>query len=136
MRRAGGVFALAAALLGGAACQDKGPSSPDPAGEVVLAPGESARFQGLALTFDGVSGDSRCPIGVTCIWEGDAVVELTASAPPAAGQVLELHTAGQFPREGTHGGFRIALVSLTPHPRENQPVRPSQYRATLRVTTR
>ena len=101
---------------------------------MVLAPGESVFLQDLAVKFDGVSADSRCPVDVTCIWEGDAVVEVTASDPPSAGQALELHTAGQFPREATHGRYLIRLVALTPQPREGQPVAAQDYRATLHVT--
>jgi hypothetical protein len=102
---------------------------------VVLAPGETAPVQGLVLRFEGVSADSRCPLGVTCVWEGDAVVIVTASQPPAAGNAVELHTSGRFPQEGAHGRYRIELVSLVPQPREGETVPPRQYRATLRVST-
>ena len=101
---------------------------------MALAPGESVFLQDLAVKFEGVSADSRCPVGVTCIWEGDAVVELTASDPPSGGEALELHTAGPFPREATHGRYLIRLVALTPQPREGQPVSAPDYRATLRVS--
>ena len=129
-------LALAAALTLGASCDTEAPSSPGAPStrDVVLAPGESFFLQDLAVKFDGVSADSRCPLGVTCIWEGDAVVELVATDPPSPGQALELHTAGQFPREATHGRYLIRLVALSPQPREGQPVAAQDYRATLRVT--
>jgi hypothetical protein len=137
MRDPRGWLALAAVLTGGASCRSDTPSSPDTpsAREVVLAPGETAQVQGLALKFEGVSADSRCPLGVTCVWEGDAVVIVTARQPPAAGNALELHTSGRFPQEGAHGRYRIELVSLVPQPREDEAVAPGQYRATLRVST-
>jgi hypothetical protein len=125
--------ALLAALAGHVACGTEGPSDPS-ALEVVLAPGESSHVQGLALRFEGVSADSRCPLGVTCIWEGDAVVIVTASQPPAAGSALELHTSGRFPQEGAHGPYRIELLLLAPQPREGEPVAPGLYRVTLRVS--
>ena len=31
---------------------------------------------GLTVTFDRVAADSRCPVDVQCIWEGDATVVL------------------------------------------------------------
>jgi methionine-rich copper-binding protein CopC len=34
----------------------------------------------FALTFTHVVSDSRCPVNVTCIQKGDAVVELTAQS--------------------------------------------------------
>lgn len=44
--------------------------------------GETAVFEGTALTFESVIEDSRCPKDVTCIWEGEArirVVIVTSS---------------------------------------------------------
>lgn len=46
-----------------------------------LAAGQSASIQGEKLTikFIEVTGDSRCPEGATCIWQGEAkcLVEIT-----------------------------------------------------------
>jgi hypothetical protein len=103
--------------------------------EVRLAPGESARVDDLTLTFEGVSADSRCPIGVQCFWEGDAVVTVKASQPSREPAALELHTAGRFPREGTYGRYRVRLESLTPQPREGEAVPAGDYRAVLVVTS-
>jgi hypothetical protein len=137
MRDARAWLAVGALLSAGASCHSQAPSSPETpsASEVVLSPGETAQVQGLAVKFDGVSADSRCPLGVTCVWEGDAVVIVTASQPPAAGSAVELHTSGRFPQEGAHGRYRIELVSLAPQPREGEAVPPAQYRATLRIST-
>lgn len=44
---------------------------------VVLALGNSASVgPGLSISFDGVE-DSRCPIGINCIWEGALLYKLT-----------------------------------------------------------
>jgi hypothetical protein len=143
------VLVLAAAA--GGACRSNGeradspavPSAPAPAAspqaapvsrEVVLAPGESSRVDGLTLKFDGVSADSRCPVGVQCFWEGDAVVTVSVSEPSRAASNLELHTSGRYPREGTYGRYRVRLVSLVPQPREDGGVPAGEYRATLLVS--
>ena len=139
MRRAWTAIALVA-VLAGAACRSNGerpdvPSSPQtPATrDLELAVGESATANGLTVKFDGVSSDSRCPIGVQCFWEGDAAVLFSVSEPARASAALELHTAGRFPREGTYGRYRLRLVSLVPQPRQDEPVAAGQYRATVQV---
>ena len=139
------VFVVAVSL--GTSCRSNGerpdgpavPSAPAPQSgpvsrEVVLAPGESSRVDGLNVKFEGVSADSRCPIGVQCFWEGDAVVVVSVSEPSRAGSNLELHTSGKFPREGRYGRYRVRLVSLVPQPREGEGVPAGEYRATLQVS--
>jgi hypothetical protein len=137
-RHAAGI-ALVLAVAGAAACRSNGerpdgPSAPTSPQEVQLTLGQSQRVGGLTVRFDEVSADSRCPLGVQCVWEGDAAVLLTVSEPSRSGAALELHTAGRFPREGTYGRYRVRLVSLEPQPRAGGPVRPDLYRATLLVT--
>lgn len=136
-RRAAGM-ALVLALAGAAACRSNGertdgPSAPTSPQEVQLTVGQSRRVGGLTVRFDEVSADSRCPLDVQCVWEGDAAVLLTVTAPARSG-TLELHTAGRFPREGMYEGYRVRLVSLEPQPRASEPVRPDLYRATLLIT--
>ena len=130
------VIAVASLAACRSASEADAPSAPGTpvAREVQLAPGESARVDALTVRFDGVSADSRCPVDVTCVWEGDAVVVIDASAPARDREALELHTAGRFPREAVYGRYRVRLVSLAPQPREGQPVPASQYRATLLVS--
>ena len=138
---------LLLALAIGSGCRSNGerpdgpvvPSAPAPqtapvSREVVLAPGQSARADGLTVTFDGVSADSRCPIGVQCVWEGDAVVVVTVREPSREAANLELHTSGRYPREGTYGRYRVRLVSLAPQPREGEGVPAGEYRATVLVS--
>jgi hypothetical protein len=142
---AGAVFVMAASAA--AACRSNGdrpdgpavPSAPAPqtgplSREVVLRPGESSKVDGLTVTFVGVSADSRCPIGVQCFWEGDAVVTVSVSETSRAASNLELHTSGKFPREGSYGRYRVRLVSLVPQPREGEGVPAGEYRATLQVS--
>lgn len=138
MRPPRSLLAVAVLLAYGAACNNgehpDAPSAPTLPQEIELAPGASARVDGLTVKFDGVSGDSRCPTGVMCVWEGDAVVVIEASEPPRAASDLELHTSARFPHEGLYGRYRIELVSLVPQPREGEPVSAGSYRATVRVT--
>ena len=66
-------------LLAVTACSEKSPAAPSPVSrEVVLAPGQTAAVAeaGITLRFEGVSGDSRCPIDAICITGGDALVQI------------------------------------------------------------
>jgi hypothetical protein len=89
-------------------------------------------------SLEGVSADSRCAQDVTCVWEGDAAV--TVSAQRTGGDLarFELHTSGSMgPREARHGDFLITMVDLRPQPRSTRPIDSSDYRLdrlVLRVT--
>jgi len=130
--------AVAATLSLGACGGPLGPSSLTrvPLGrEFRLAVGQSAVVEdtGLRLSLDGVAQDSRCPIDVSCVWEGDATVALTVTGRSGPRGTYELHTSARFDRETSHGAYRIALVRLEPAPRSGATVPPSAYRATLLV---
>jgi len=107
-----------------------GPSTPGGLDrDIELAPGQSAQASTVRVTFEGVASDSRCPVDVVCVWEGDAVVRLLLSHPEGNG-TKELHTAG--PRSASFQGIRIELVRLDPAPRTTQTIPPDRYRLVLR----
>jgi hypothetical protein len=99
-----------------------------------LAVGSSATVSGasFAVRFNRVTGDSRCPGDAICIQGGDAVVSLTASDGDARAD-LELHTGDMRPVQ--YNGYTINLVQLMPYPFGSlPPIKPDEYRATLKVT--
>ncbi len=124
-----------------AACASGGsnsPTSPTPGlnEEFTLAPGQTATVNGtnVRLTFDRVREDSRCPTGVNCIWEGDAVVVLKVKAE-AEEATREVHTQGgaSRSRNAPAGDYVVTLVRLEPVPSSTGTIEASAYRATLRV---
>jgi hypothetical protein len=110
-----------------------GTSTQDRSSQRVLAVGESWRMTepDVTLTFEGVGGDSRCPTGAECVWEGDATVRLRVEAPGAPATSYVLHTNDGFQREFEHGKMRVRLVGLAPHPVAGTRIAPSDYRATV-----
>jgi hypothetical protein len=121
-------------LLAVTACS-KSPAAPSPVSrEVVLAPGQTAGVTeaGITLRFDGVSGDSRCPIDAICIQGGDALVEIAVLPTRGNSQAYALHTGDMRPV--AYEDLTIALVELSPYPFSARSIQPSDYRATLRVT--
>ena len=128
---------MMAACLAMAACGNKVAT---PSGEKVplgreftLAPGQSAVVDDdLRLTLKSVTDDSRCPVDVTCVWEGDAKVAVEVITPTPRAE-HELHTTGRESHEAKHGAYRITLVKLEPAPRSTKTISASDYRATFVV---
>jgi hypothetical protein len=103
--------------------------------EFALKNGETATFatDSLQLRFDKVSADSRCPVGSTCVQEGDAVVVVTATRSAANAQSFELHTQTGLAAAATYGRYQIKLTKLEPRPVGEQPTPLSAYTATFVV---
>lgn len=130
-----------ALLLAGTSCgsDDAGPTDPGPdpavlAGpvEVTLDVGEEVRpgAGALRVGFLGVVEDSRCPVDVTCVWEGNAVVEISVAMGSGPSVPLQLNTTLE-PRSRSHQGVRITVVELWPEPISDAP--PSDYELRLRL---
>jgi hypothetical protein len=83
------------------------------------------------IVFTGVPSDSRCPSSVTCVWEGDAAVELAVSLGRAAAIPDTLHTNG-VPRFVDVAGYRMTLLAVGPDPIATNDIPPDAYAARLR----
>ncbi|HKP71362.1 MAG TPA: hypothetical protein VJT82_00395 [Pyrinomonadaceae bacterium] len=90
--------------------------------------------QRLKIKFVAVREDSRCPVGVTCVWAGNARVALKLTKARMRAVDLELNTATTEPQEGDALGYQVRLAKLVPHPVNNQKLNPRDYVATLAVT--
>jgi hypothetical protein len=64
------------------------------------------------LKFVRVVSDSRCPVNVTCVWAGDAALELRVFKGKQT-ENLTLHT-GLEPRGATVMGLKLTLQNLQP----------------------
>ena len=128
---AAAVFVAALAV----ACATAPPPAQGAGADVLtLAPGQAAAVDAagsIRVRFDGVQNDSRCPADVACIQAGDAVVGIIVIAADGSRQRYELHTTGAT--AVVHNGLTIALETLDPRPVGSRPIRPADYRLTLRV---
>ena len=87
----------------------------------------------VRLTLKGVADDSRCPVDVTCVWEGDAKVSVEVITPSPRAE-HELHTsARERPRGEARGLSHHASSSSNPPRAAPLRISPSDYRATLLV---
>jgi hypothetical protein len=98
--------------------------------------GQSADVEGTGLraTVTRVADDSRCPIDVVCVWEGDAEVSVRLERASRAA-VAQLHTsprAGGL-REVEYDGYVVHLDALAPAPHSGRPIPAGDYVATLTV---
>ena len=103
--------------------------------------GQSAVLEepAVVVTFTEVVHDSRCPVDVQCVWQGDAVVRLTLHVGPPDGDgpdiLVDLHI-NREPRSTPWGPYyALRLLDLGPEPRIHPP--PTEpYRATLVMESR
>jgi hypothetical protein len=129
-------YVLAASFLG--ACSSGGSvptetGNPSPSARTLsVGAGETASVPGsdVTITFRSVTEDSRCPLDVTCVWEGNGRVALTLSSPEGS-ENAELNTTVQ-PRRIDFAGMRVVLASLTPYPAD-EPIDPDDYVATFEI---
>jgi hypothetical protein len=122
-------------LMAVTACADQTPTSPTPVNqEIVMAPGQTVNVSGagMSIRFEGVLSDSRCPANALCVWAGDAHVRIQVRPSTGSNGAYDFHTAENAPVK--HGDVTIELTQLFPYPFTTDPIDPSAYRATLKVT--
>lgn len=72
--------------------------------------------KGIRLECDSLVGDSRCPTGATCVWEGNA--ELSFILEQDGDQLYEfnLNTNPGFRTDTSINDLRYKLIDLLPYP--------------------
>ena len=135
-----GLFTVSACTGGNAVSPVTTPEAPDPAARAMVAEvatvielryDETANYQELTLRWLKLE-DSRCPIGVTCVWAGQmlATVEI-AEGNEAPLEVELLRRAGREPVVTQAFGYELRLLTVEPHPKEN--VTPARGDYVMRV---
>jgi hypothetical protein len=100
-----------------------------------LKVGESATVgpQNLAVGFDELLSDSRCPIGVFCFWEGDAAAQMWVKLPDETRGDFQLHTNHGFKWKFSYNYYEITLLRVSPYPVYEVPTFPGDYLVTVQV---
>ena len=124
-----------AVIVAVSSCAAMEPTVPAEPGVTFSLPiGKTAAINGseTRLTFKVVREDSRCPTDVTCIWAGDAKIDVTISRNGSSDdtRVLSLTPPNN---EATSGDLQIRFVGLTPVPRQADGNAPRAYVAQLVV---
>ena len=137
------VFDFVAVSLAVVACSSSSRTVTEPvvysqaeaADSVRIRVNETIITDGIRIRFTAVESDSRCPMDVVCVWEGDAVAAFAVSPDFEAASALDqikLHTTLE-PRSAVAQGHRIELLALIPYPRASSQTKPSDYAAWIRV---
>jgi hypothetical protein len=84
----------------------------------------------LYLMLDTIYSDSRCPVGVECIWAGAFETGFILSYADAV-QPFSLSTYPGRDADTTVQGITIRLLDLLPYPDIQKPVRRSEVRVKL-----
>ena len=88
--------------------------------------------QGVVIKFNSVAGDSRCPSGAVCVWEGNATVTLDLKNSNVDTLTANLNTSIE-PKEANFSNLIIELKDLTPYPKLNESINPNDYIAKLLI---
>lgn len=121
-----------------AGCKDSGTGpklDPVPLGEAFqLKYGQELILEGGSATvqFFDVGADSRCPIDVICVWEGNAAISLHLESAVGPSTFV-LNTADQ-PHSVTVGAYTIGLKEVTPFPISTRTIDKKDYVITLLVS--
>lgn len=101
-----------------------------------LGVGQSATVgsAGLRVGFDQIVSESRCPIGVTCIWQGAATGRLWAESPSNPRKPFDLSTSKPFQTQAAFAGYIIKMIAVRPYPHYEEVIDPSTYVVTVLVT--
>ncbi|MBN2805103.1 MAG: hypothetical protein JXR22_00450 [Prolixibacteraceae bacterium] len=88
----------------------------------------------LSLCVDSVYNDSRCPMDVICVWQGNAAVAISFTLNGSVHQ-LTLNTGNtpSFPSDTTLQQFKISLNELAPYPISSSTIEQEDYRVSLKV---
>jgi hypothetical protein len=102
---------------------------------ISLEVGESIEVPALRVTigFDTVLEDSRCPVDVECVWEGNARVGLQLVSDELY-EDIELNTAEQGGATTySHNGYAVSIEKLEPRPTSTTPIDSKLYHLTLKI---
>jgi hypothetical protein len=106
-----------AAALGCATMEPTIPAEPGVAFELPVGMTATLNGNGARITFKQVLEDSRCPTDVTCVWAGDARIELTISRNGSSDDTKFLSLSPPN-SEARSGDLQIRFVGLSPVPRQ------------------
>lgn len=111
-------------------------AAPSAASLFQLKAGESVVVgrDGFTVGFDRIVSDSRCAIGLLCVWEGDATVSMWAQSNSHQKVEFVLHSHAFFQQSAEFHGYTISLVKVDPYPVYGYPTPPAAYSVTFAIS--
>jgi hypothetical protein len=96
--------------------------------------GQTAQIEAeqLAIRFNGVSGDSRCPRGVECFWEGEVNCDVVVTYKGESSNITLTQSGAEQSSEATYREYRL-IYSVEPYPQAGKQIATADYRLILTV---
>lgn len=90
----------------------------------------------LAVRFKNVAEDSRCPVGVQCIWPGQAKIDLVVKRGEQKSEIIQLISFAGKPELAIQkiGDYYIKLVKVEPPRTVEGEMWLSNYKITLTIS--
>lgn len=87
----------------------------------------------VAVTFQQVTQDSRCPTNVSCVWQGIVEIELVIEVAEATESFLlsSYPPYQNVPGQVDFKGYRINFLDAFPYPHSTQKIQPEDYQVIL-----
>ena len=92
------------------------------------------KSEDITITFLNVTSDSRCASDVTCVWQGQAEIELDVKRGEEMSTVSLSIGGDSTPEESIFNSYLIQLVDLSPYPISTKIIQPGDYSATIKIT--
>jgi hypothetical protein len=111
----------------------------DDARRMKLTVGDATAMESGTFGFEGITQDSRCPTGTTCVWQGQVVAALWASSggskdgPGVERFSLTLSAGNADLATRIVHGKRFTLLEVDPYPDPKVRIDPSRYVITVQV---
>lgn len=108
-------------LMGNCKPQSQSPASENGNNTITIGINKTAKIPNskISLQFKNIAEDSRCPVDVTCIWEGIAIADMKATSGNATID-LKVATRDFQPKSASKSfsfsGYRFTLTDLKPYP--------------------
>ncbi|MBC7931762.1 MAG: hypothetical protein H7Z38_14475 [Rubrivivax sp.] len=101
-----------------------------------VRPGHELKVEevGLSARLVSVEEDSRCPVGVNCIWAGNVRIVLSLLPGGSEDGQVSLNTALE-PQAITFRGQRITIRKVMPPRIIGETINPDEYVITLAVSS-
>lgn len=102
--------------------------APNYSGPQTFRVGETKTIEGLSVTPLKISEDSRCPSGVTCVWEGRVIasIKLNDGKTTKVGPMILGETV-------PFGDYSVTFTKVTPSKTQNKEIKDTDYRLTFLV---
>jgi hypothetical protein len=87
----------------------------------------------ISITFDSLKGESRCPMDVVCVWEGNAEV-LFRFAHEEDQVSFSLNSNPTFRTDTTVFDFTISLLDVLPYPHTQRTYTEKDYSVKVKIS--